>query len=101
MVVDINKLADVSFALVETLVLLKQFDRPYLLLLNKLDLFSAEEGDLPNIVEELLQTERLKKEYPQVCILGVSLQNKSHILHIKDWVKQILKLFGISYSLYK
>lgn len=64
------------------------------MLLNKLDQVQTEKDIDSNLVEQILQTERLKHEFAQICILGISCLNKSHIFHLKDWFKQVLRLFG-------
>lgn len=91
---DANCWEDYSFALVETLLLLQNFNRPYLLLINKLDLVESGQDLSLSLAEEVLQTERLIKEYPQCCILGFSVMSRSHVSQLRDWLKQMLRLFG-------
>lgn len=94
LLIDANNLQEYSFAMIESLILLSKFNRPFLLIINKIDLIESGRDSEYSIVEEILQVDRLQQEHPQCCVFGFSVMSRSHINHLKDWLKQTLRLFG-------
>lgn len=94
MVIDATSASDYSWLLVEVLVLLRDFPRPFIILINKIDLIDQKNIEVCEDMFEIVQTERLLQEHPNVAIIPFTSFNASHVDHLKDWLKQLLGLFG-------
>jgi len=89
LVIDGSNLHDFAIAYVQLLSVLHRFDRPLLLLVNKLD-----SVDRVFDVESLLQTPQLLAEHPQLSILAVTAFAQQHVSAVRDLLKQLLQLCG-------
>jgi GTP-binding protein EngB required for normal cell division len=89
LVIDGSSLHDFAIAYVHLLSVLHRFDRPCVLLVNKLDTL-----DKTYDVETLLQTGQLLAEHPQLTILAMSAFSHAHVAAFRDVLKQLLQLFG-------
>lgn len=94
LMIDGTKLNEYAFAYLQIVRLMSGFDRPFVLLINKMDLVEVDRYPWLHEAREVLQMDRLCMDYPQLLVMSTSSFNEMHLGYFKGYVEDLMHLYG-------